>query len=185
MKRSLRAYLADLRSFPQNLHRNPQRYFPRPGKDFTRRRVIYLERLVFMVLSLLKKSLGNELDTFFALVDDKVKVPTQSALVQARNKLKPAVFEDLFAHTVNKFYEHFKAKRWKGLLFWACDGTGFKLPEEYELGEEFGWHSNQNKTVVSTRLLVFFDLLNKIVTRRKSINQTFLKQRLRVILYQL
>ena len=50
------------------------------------------------------------------------------------------------------------------MRLWAADGTGFRLPDEEWLGEEFGWHGNQHNRVPSTRLLAHYDLLNQIVT---------------------
>jgi len=49
----------------------------------------------------------------------------------------------------------------------AVDGTALKLPDFDWVGDEFGWHVNQTATVASTRLLFFFDVLNKFITRAK------------------
>ena len=39
-----RAYLDALRQFPFSVLEQPQHYFRRPGRDFTRRHSLYLER---------------------------------------------------------------------------------------------------------------------------------------------
>lgn len=164
MNTSLRAYINAIRQFPYMAQCSPQQYFRRPGKDFTRTRILHLERVVWISITLLKSTLCVELDRFFDWLDTGEFSPTKSALVQARQKLLPKFFKDLFMFGVQLFYEYFKAKRWKGLRIWAADGTGFRLPDEEWLGEEFGWHGNQHNRVPSTRLLAHYDLLNQIVT---------------------
>ena len=164
MNTSLRAYLDAIRQFPQLARQSPQQYFSRPGKDFTRTRILHLERVVWLNISLLKSTLCVELDRFFDWLNTGEFSPTKSALVQARQKLLPNFFKDMFMFGVRLFYECFKTKRWKGMRLWAADGTGFRLPDEPWLGEEFGWHGNQHKRVPSTCLLAHYDLLNQLVT---------------------
>jgi hypothetical protein len=164
MNTSLRAYLGALRQFPQMAKHSPQQYFRRPGKDFTRTRMLHLERVAWLTVTLLKSTLCVELDRFFDWLGSGEFSPTKSALVQARQKLLPRFFRDFFMFGVALFYRYFKAKRWKGMRLWAADGTGFRLPDEEWLGEEFGWHGNQHNRVPSTRLLAHYDLLNEIIT---------------------
>lgn len=159
----------------------PQQYFPRPGKDFTRTRVLHLERVVWLVVGLLKSTLCVELDQFFSWLDKGELSPTKSALVQARQKILPKLFRDLLQFGVALFYHCFKAKRWKGMRLWAADGTGFRLPDEEWLGEEFGWHGNQHNRVRSARLLCHYDLLNQIVSsvqfHTRNVAETVVAQR--------
>ncbi|MCB0561312.1 MAG: hypothetical protein KDD09_20290 [Phaeodactylibacter sp.] len=177
MNTFLRAYLDAIRQFPQLARQNPQQYFSRhcgihkvtipqgrPGKDFTRTRILHLKRVAWLNISLLKSTLCVELDRFFGWLNTGEFSPTKSALVQARQKLLPKFFKDMFLFGARLFYECFKAKRWKGMRLWVADGTGFRLPDEEWLGEEFGWHGNQHNRVPSTRLLAHYDLLNQIVT---------------------
>jgi hypothetical protein len=164
MNTSLRAYLEAIRLFPEMARLAPQQYFRRPGKDFTRTRILHLERVVWLNITLLKCTLCVELDRFFDWLGTGEFSPTKSALVQARQKLLPKFFKDMFMFGVSLFYKCFKAKRWKGMRLWAADGTGFRLPDEGWLGEEFGWHGNQHDRVPSTRLLCHYDLLNELVT---------------------
>lgn len=164
MNTSLRAYLDAIRQFPEMARQMPQQYFRRPGKDFTRTRILHLERVVWLNITLLKSTLCVELDRFFDWLDTGEASPTKSALVQARQKLLPKFFKDMFMFGVSLFYQCFKTKRWKGMRLWAADGTGFRLPDEEWLGDEFGWHGNQHNRVPSTRLLCHFDILNQMVT---------------------
>ena len=161
----LRAYLEALRLFPISVLGHPQHYFSRPGRDFTRRRSLFLERVAWLNITLLKTTLSVELDRFFDWLGTGEVSVTKSALVQARQKLLPRFFIDFFQVSADAFYRCFKAARWKGFRLWATDGSGFRLPDEPELGNEFGWHGNQHNLVPSARMLVCFDLLNNLVTK--------------------
>ncbi|MBX2927523.1 MAG: IS4 family transposase [Saprospiraceae bacterium] len=167
MSSSLRSYLDTLQAFPATVLANPQQYFSKPGRDFTRHRSLWLERVVWLTISLLKVTLFVELDRFFSTLDTDEASVSKSALVQARKKLLPKFFEDMFTQSYQAFYAAFVAKRWKGFRLWATDGTGFRLPNETWLGKAFGWHENQHNTVPSARLLMCYDLYNAIITRAK------------------
>ena len=167
MSSSLRSYLETLRAFPATALANPQQYFFRPGRDFTRHRSLWLERVVWLTISLLKVTLFVELDRFFDSLNTGEEPVSKSALVQARQKLLPKFFEDMFTQSHQAFYAVFIAKRWKGFRLWATDGTGFRLPDEVWLGDALGWHENQHNKVPSTRLLMCYDLYNAIITRVK------------------
>jgi len=153
-----------LRHFPFAVLHQPQHYFRRPGRDFTRRRSLFLERVVWLNITLLKTTLAVELDQFFDWLGTGEFSVTKSALAQARQKLLPRFFSDFFQFSVSAFYQYFKIRRWKGFRLWATDGSGFRLPDEQELGDAFGWHGNQHNLVPSARMLVCFDLLNNIFT---------------------
>ncbi len=164
MRSPLPTYLNALRCFPSIAKASAQHYFARPGKDFTRTRILHLDRIVWLSVSMLKSTLCVELDQFFSWLGTKENSPTKSALVQARQKLLPKFFKDMFMLSVSLFYQCFKVKRWKGMRLWGSDDTGFRLPEEEWLGEEFGWAFNQHAAVVSSRILACYDLLNHLIT---------------------
>ncbi|HNL39664.1 MAG TPA: IS4 family transposase [Saprospiraceae bacterium] len=156
-------YLEALRQFPFSVLHQPQYYFRRPGRDFTRRRSLPLERLVWLGVGLLKKTLFVELDQFFSSLGTGELPVSKSALCQARQKLLPRFYQDFFACSVQAFYRCFPHRRWRGFRLWATDGTGFRLPDAPGVGEVFGWHGNQHNRVPSTRLLMCFDLLNQVI----------------------
>ena len=89
MSSPFRTYLDALRHFPFAVLQQPQHYFRRPGRDFTRRRSLYLERVVWLNITLLKTTLSVELDQFFDWLGTGERSVTKSALVQARQKLLP------------------------------------------------------------------------------------------------
>ncbi len=156
-------YLEALRQFPFSVLHQPQHYFRRPGRDFTRRRSLWLDRLVWFGVGLLKKTLFVELDQFFSSLGTGELAVSKSAFCQARQKVLPRFYRDFFAYSVQAFYRCFPVRRWRGFRLWATDGTGFRLPDAPGLGDEFGWHGNQHNRVPSTRLLLCFDLLNEVI----------------------
>jgi hypothetical protein len=86
------------------------------------------------------------------------------ALVKARKKLKAEFFEDFFSLLVEQFYKLAPVKRFKGFRLWACDGSAVKLPDNLHT-RFIGTHTNQYGPVASVKLLCYFDLLNKIISR--------------------
>ncbi len=174
----LRRYLELLYRFVESLGEQPARYFCRPGRDFTRRRLLSLSRLIFLQLGLLKRSNSVELEQFFAQVSPHALPATKSALTQARKKLLPLAFEDILKHSVEAFFQCFEPLRWKGFRLWATDGSGFRLPDAPGMGDTFGWHGNQHNCVPSTRMSLCFDLLNEVITdlrlHPRDISETFI-----------
>lgn len=159
----LSKYFRAIRLMVANIVNEPDLYFKRPGLDFSRHRLLPAERTVWLVLSLLRQSLCVEIGHFFQRLDAPQDMPTKSALVQARNKIRYQFFEDLFRGCSKHFYSCFDVLRWRKFRLWATDGTGFRLPDIDELGDEFGWHLNQFSIVPSARLLVHFDVLNQVI----------------------
>jgi len=78
--------------------------------------------------------------------------------------IKPTFFRDLFQLSAQQFYRSFRNYHTRrGLRLFAVDGTGQTLPRESWIGEAFGFHKNQPDQVPSTRLLLTFNILNKII----------------------
>jgi Transposase DDE domain len=139
--------------------RNPENYRQKPS-DFTRTRKLPFKTLCKFLAKLAKKSLQSELNCLFG----QGKTCTKSALCQARKKLKPAIFKDLFDASVQSFYQHHKkAERFKSYRLWACDCTVQMLPDTEE-NRKIGLHKNQYKSVAPIKLSCYFDILNKLVT---------------------
>ena len=78
----------------KKMSRNSDFYVKRPGKDFSRsRKISFFDTLRFL-LSLGAKSLDKELLDFFSYRPD---LPTSSAMLQQRGKLKPNTMKVLFS----------------------------------------------------------------------------------------
>ena len=69
------------------------KYFVSPDKDFTRPGKFTAQDLFRCILTMEGTALSHELLNYF---DFNVNAPTTSAFVQARAKIKPQAFEDLF-----------------------------------------------------------------------------------------
>jgi hypothetical protein len=69
---------------------------------------------------------------------------TQSALSQARKKLKASVFEALNLRLLGSLATHAPEPRWRGLRLVAADSTTLRLPNWLENQLEFGvqWDDN-------------------------------------------
>ena len=63
------------------------------GKDFTRKRKITFETVIKTLIGMESKSLSNELITAF---DTEPEMPSTSAFVQQRYKIKPQAFKAVF-----------------------------------------------------------------------------------------
>jgi hypothetical protein len=163
MKSTLLAYLTGLKQMSSKALSQPCTYFKNPGRDFTRRRALYLDRVVWLTVGLLKCTLNIELYHFFDSINKQESVPTKSAFVQARSKILPIFYKDLFTRSVELFYQHFACQRWHEMRLWGVDGTGFRVPDEVWLGDEFGIHENQHADVPSARLICQYDLLNQVI----------------------
>ena len=131
-----------LRSMVHSLGRHPERFARRPGRDFTRRRALGFETLIFLLLTMGEKSIGKNLLKHFGNKDD---TPYPSAFVQQRQKLLPAALEELFQR-FTAFLQ--PPKLFRGFRLLAVDGTSLKSaaypgdPLSYRSGtdRQHGWN---------------------------------------------
>ena len=133
-------------------------------KDFTRRRSLPLPELVTFLLNLRKGANQDELDRFFEVVSGQPVIQgiTQSALCQARHKLKPGAFLTLNNKLLEGFYRHFAARRWHGLRLLAVDGSTARLPRTADVEATFG-PAPEGSAVPTARFSRLYDVLNHLV----------------------
>jgi hypothetical protein len=161
---SLNRYLNGLRKFTVLGTEKRKAYLEHPERDFTRNSLLTFVRTVAMISSLLRHTLAIELFGCFSCTNERPV--TKSAFCQRRQLIKPAFFHHLFTLSAKTFYRCFpNHRRWRGKLLFAIDGTGQRLPNEQWIGEIFGFHRNQHNARPSTKLLIFFDIFNKIIYR--------------------
>ena len=96
------------------------KYCYNPSRDFSRNRKLSFETMVKSVIGMESKSLTNELIDIFNSSD----MPSTSAFVQQRNKIKPEVFEDIFSGFTNKLISDIK----EDLPILAVDGSDIQIP---------------------------------------------------------
>lgn len=133
--------------------------------SFTRDRILTLERLIYFIINMPKRSLNIELPDFFQSIDKSQLKCTKSALSIQRNKLKSDFFSWWNSILVNSFYRNHEAslKRWKGLRVIAVDGSTAYLINTPEVIEYFGVQSNHCMSVPMARIMGFYDVLNDII----------------------
>lgn len=93
-----------------------------PEKDFTRRRKLWPERLVKILLSMGGGSLNSELLEHFNYSADTVSA---SAFSQQRVKLRPELLEQLF-----RAFQFKPVKLYRGYRLLATDGSDVQIPTD-------------------------------------------------------
>ena len=96
------------------------KYCVDPTRNFTRQRKISLQMLISGIINMECKSLPNELIDMFKGTED---MPSVSAFVQQRDKLKPEAFEAVF-----KKFTHRIAVDTVDMPILAVDGSNVRLP---------------------------------------------------------
>ncbi len=104
----------------QKLVWNRENYVYDPKRDFTRKRKISLRTLIELLITQGAGSQNKEILEFFKF---NVALPTASALIQQRNKLKPTALLFIL-HDFTKSFN--KIKKYRGYRLLAIDGS--KIP---------------------------------------------------------
>ena len=113
VKRLLSSAIAEVADTPED-------YCVNPDRDFTRTRKISLKTLIAGIINMECKSLPNELIDMFKGSEN---MPSVSAFVQQRDKLKPEAFEAVF----NKFTSKLAVDS-GDMQVLAVDGSDVRLP---------------------------------------------------------
>ncbi|GHV63544.1 hypothetical protein FACS1894195_5740 [Bacteroidia bacterium] len=146
---------------------NPQvrgKYICHP-EDFTRDRDLPFSRVVLLIMNFMKRSLSIELQSFFSYLGHLTCV-TKAAFCLQRSKLQPEFFYAWNRVLVDSFYKNYgeNAKRWKGFILLAIDGTTLSLPNTEALRDLYGSSGNQHgEQGVMARSSVLYDVLNGLV----------------------
>ncbi len=135
---------------------NPQVFAKNPEKDFSRKRKLTAEKMMYSILSMSGKDLKCELLDFFIL--DK-NTPTVSAFVQQRNKISVAAFETLFHKFTSAFPQQ---KLYCGYRLLAVDGSDLHTPTNKEETECYYPGTNGQKPYKLLHLNAVYDLMNNI-----------------------
>ena len=152
-----------MRSFLSECVANVSAYKVRP-QDFTRDRKLDFLSICEFMLPLLKKGLQTELNLFF---EDTGKTCTKSAFCQAREKIKPEFFKDMYKHSVDAFYKFQLEKgknRFKGYRLWACDSSVQVLPDN-ESTRKLGLGTGKSKDteIASVKIGAYYDIKAQII----------------------
>lgn len=104
---------------------NPQDYCTNPGRDFSRKRKLPMNKVLAGIIGMESGSLTNELINLFNASAD---APTSSAFVQQRNKIKPQAFKNIFDGFSNKLMAEFN----ENMPLLAIDGSDVQIPTNPE-----------------------------------------------------
>ncbi len=103
------------------LSKTPWLFLRNPTKDFTRKRKLHFQDIVFLLLSMEAKSTTNELLNYFKC---NVNMPTSSALRQQRDKILPEAFEFLFREFSDSCDD---TALYRGYRLLAADGSNLAI----------------------------------------------------------
>ena len=141
-----------------------------PTRDFTRTRLLPFARVIQQVLVFQDDSTQNEI---FALYEQEDAVPTKSALIQQRHKIKPEAFAFLF----HKFLDKVKlSETFQGFSLQACDGSVINLPRNPADSETSVQAKPGAKSYNRIHLNALYDLLNKVYVDYKIDNGAHMKE---------
>lgn len=133
-------------------------------KYFTRKGKMNFLSLITFILNLTKKSLPLELDAFFKNVRGTENTVTKQAFSEARQKISPKAFQNLFEEIVKLFYTATDLKTYRGYRLSAIDGSTLELQNTEELRTTFGYAENDSTVKVArARISGLYDLENGIM----------------------
>lgn len=141
----------------QKVANNISEYCQKPNSDLTRKRKLPSDVLLKGIIGLESKSLTNELiDMFYASPD----MPTKSAFVQQRTKLKPEAFKAIF----DGFNKRMRDYSSDGLTVLAVDGTDIQTATDSQDVDSYFPGSNGQKPYNLLHLNALYDLSNHLYT---------------------
>lgn len=158
--------ISELKSFLTRACAEKAKYCQAPT-DFTRTRKLPFNRVVLLIINMLKRSLSVELVDFFEHIDALAQSATKSAFSIARKKLKPSFFEDWNEVLFQTYYQKANETmcKWKNFILKSTDGSTAYLfnDKDKKMEEHFGLHNGK----VMARLMVCYDVLNELVVLGK------------------
>ena len=107
----------------RGMEQHSDQFSMRPGKDFTRKGKLGLQKTLSILLCMEGKSLQNELLSFFSCAED---LPSASAFVQSRAKLSSEALPFLFKRSVAALNTE---QLYKGYRLFAVDGSTLHIPD--------------------------------------------------------
>ncbi|SCK00025.1 Transposase DDE domain [uncultured Eubacterium sp.] len=132
-------------------------YVSRPGKDFTRTRKISFYDCMMSVICMHGGTLFSEILEYFSRDAGSTGLPTVSAYLQQRAKIKQSTFEELFASTTNlngqERYHH-------GYRLLAADGSDVQVPTNPEDEGTYFPGTNGQRPYNLIHLNALYDILS-------------------------
>lgn len=134
----------------------PKNFIKNPNTDFTRKRKLSCETVINLILSMGGNSLANELMEYF---EYNVDMPSSSAFIQQREKLKPLAFEFIFNEFTNSFQD---LKTYDGYRLFAVDGSDLNICHNPNDVDTYFQSIPSSKGFNQLHLNAMYDLCNKL-----------------------
>ena len=124
-----------------------------PEKDFTRKRKLWPERLIKILLGMGGKSLDQEFLDHFHYAAGTVSAP---AFVQQRAKLRPEAMELLF-----RGFQYKPRKLYHGFRLLAMDGSDVQIPTDPTDSDSYFEGTRGQKPFNVTKIGALYDLMDR------------------------
>ena len=125
--------------------------------DFTRNRKLSFSKIIKAIIGMESKSITNELIDFF---QDSESLPSASAFVQQRQKIKIDAFKSIFEGFTSKLI----SKNDKDLVLLAVDGSDIQIPINPDDSSSYHTGSNGQKPYNLLHLNALYNLENHLYT---------------------
>lgn len=133
-------------------------------KCFVRKRKLVFSDIVSIILCGLKCGLQHGIDIYLEKMTSKVKSYSSVAFCNARKKISPQAFRELFHHLAEAFYRPGNDfKTFKGFRVCAIDGTDINLPTTEETLDTFGSERYSTGPVAQSLCSCLYDVMNNVV----------------------
>lgn len=126
------------------------KYCSNPGRDFSRKRKLSFKKVVESIIGMGSKGLTNELIDIF---DNEPDMPTTSAFVQQRSKIKPEAFKDIMAGFTEKI-----TRQSIQLRLLAVDGSDIQIATNPDDEDTYFQGANGQKPYSLIHLNALYDL---------------------------
>jgi hypothetical protein len=130
-------------------------------EDFTRKRKMDFEKLIWFLLSMINESSQNALERYFPKIGEESVHMSQQSFSEARQKIKWEALQELFEQSVTLTYSKY-TERWHGWRVMAIDGSKIALPSDKKLKAYFGTYGNGDNAVTG-QASILYDIYNDTV----------------------
>lgn len=137
-----------------HIDQNKQSFVHSPETDFTRNRKISFSDCLTGCLFMAGGSIFSEL---LEIYESRIDIPTPSAFIQQRSKIKPEAFMELFARSYSLMPERYDSH---GYRLFAVDGTDFQIPLNPDDPSTFCPSGDAQKPVSLMHLNALYDILS-------------------------
>lgn len=141
-------------------------YFSK-ATDFTRDSKFTFETVFFMIADLPRKTLSVEITKGLKIINELLGKPiqgTKGGFCKSRDKIRYELFKHMHEFLLQSYGNRKEQKSWKGFKLKAIDGAVLDVVDTKDNREEFGQQVNQYGGVSQARMLIGYDVLNKLVT---------------------